>query len=125
MGPLYFQQVLPMPWGGPIAFAAAAADHLTWAHWFFSRCCQCPRVGPLHWQLLLPMALLGPIIFFESCCCCRWICLGPLFMRLLLLMGSFGPIVSLRGVGHIQGWAHYSCASSCRWLRLGPLCFLQ
>ena len=36
--PLFLQQVLPIPKDGPIAFAAAVADGLAWAHYFSSRC---------------------------------------------------------------------------------------
>jgi hypothetical protein len=32
MGPLNFQKVLPIPKDGPIAYAAGAADGVTWAH---------------------------------------------------------------------------------------------
>src|SRR6266478_4990724 len=111
LSPLFFQQVLLMPWDRPIAFAVAAVDGLAWAHWFFSRCCRCPRTGPLHLQLLLPMASLGPIIFFESCCQC--LRMGPLFMQLLLLMDSLGPIIFSAGFTNALGWAHCICSCSC------------
>src|SRR5216684_3902550 len=57
-----FPQALLMPQDGPVALLAAAANGFALAHYFSSRCCQCPRMGLLHLQLLLPMALLGPII---------------------------------------------------------------
>src|SRR6266478_5880294 len=117
MGPLYFQQVLPMPWGGPIAFAAAAADHLTWAHWFFSRCCQCPRVGPLSLQLLLPMDLLWPIVYAAAAAdgfiwahcfserCWPYPRVGPLQLCKQLPMASLGPIMFPAGAANALGRA--------------------
>jgi hypothetical protein len=35
MGPLFFRQPPPMPLYGPIAHAAAIADGIAWAHYFF------------------------------------------------------------------------------------------
>jgi len=80
MGPLIFQEMLPMPLDWPILFAAAAADNfvwacecfcevlpmpshrpitltaaaahvLAWAHLLSGRCCRHPQIGPLHLQL--------------------------------------------------------------------------
>ena len=45
-------QVLSMPLGGPIVFAAAAADGFTWAHSFFRQ--------------MLPMPSDRPITFAEA-----------------------------------------------------------
>ena len=62
LGPLFFQEVQPMPWGGPIIYAHAAANGYDWAGSFFMKFCRCDRVGPSHMHMQLLIATSGPII---------------------------------------------------------------
>ena len=80
--------------GGPIAFTAAVADLLAWAHYFFGECCQCSWVGLLLSLLLLMIYSLGPIISSGSTAdALGW---AHFLSLLLLTIYSLGPIISSR-----------------------------
>src|SRR5258707_5934 len=99
VGPLHWQELLPMGSLWPIMFLADAGNGFAWANLFFRRYFQCPSVGPFQEQQLPPKASLWPIIppaavantlrwadRISSSSSSPWLCFGPLLFRQLLLM---------------------------------------
>src|SRR5258707_11637893 len=62
VGPLHWQELLPLGSLWPIMFLADAANGFAWANLFFRRYFRCPRVGPLPLQQLPPKSSVPPLI---------------------------------------------------------------
>src|SRR5260370_37877198 len=79
-----------MPWGGPVALAAAAANQIACPYSCFGSRCRCPGVA--HWI---------------SSCCCRWLHLSPIVSLQVLPIILLGPNCFSGGASNAMRWAHY------------------